>query len=152
MKKILTIGLVALTVMASCKKKGCTNELAKNYDTEAKKDDGTCELYTNTEFLTDYIWKYSSVSTTGTNQADMVTFFTGSTFDFKTDGTVTMTFPNEPTANETQTWEFGLSETQIILQKGTANEAIMAVTKLDIDNLTFIFTDNGEEITVKVVH
>ena len=32
--------------MNSCKKKGCTDETALNYSTEAKKDDGSCTYFT----------------------------------------------------------------------------------------------------------
>ncbi len=47
--KIWTLGLVALLglTLASCSKKGCTDEVATNYDSEAKKDDGTCEYATS---------------------------------------------------------------------------------------------------------
>lgn len=44
MKKILTIAL-GLTIglgMTSCNRKGCTDELASNYNEKSKKDDGTC--------------------------------------------------------------------------------------------------------------
>jgi hypothetical protein len=46
MKK-LTIILAGLTLALSfnsCKKKGCTNELASNYSSEAEKDDGSCVI------------------------------------------------------------------------------------------------------------
>ena len=47
MKKNLTLGLVIAagvlaTTFTSCKKKGCTDEAATNYNAEAEKDDGTC--------------------------------------------------------------------------------------------------------------
>lgn len=38
---ISMIGGIAIT-STSCKKKGCTSETATNYDSSAKKDDGTC--------------------------------------------------------------------------------------------------------------
>ena len=42
MKKGLLFLLLGLSIgFASCKKEGCTNELAINYDKEAEKDDGT---------------------------------------------------------------------------------------------------------------
>lgn len=44
--KNLTIALMALSIVfgaSSCKKKGCTDDSAKNYNEKAKKDDGTCE-------------------------------------------------------------------------------------------------------------
>jgi hypothetical protein len=50
-KQITTHSLVALmlvggtgSMMTSCKKKGCTNPDATNYDEKAKKDDGSCTL------------------------------------------------------------------------------------------------------------
>ena len=36
--------LLAATSLASCKKKGCTDADAVNYNSEAKKDDGTCNF------------------------------------------------------------------------------------------------------------
>ena len=42
--KITTLSILALSILicTSCKRKGCTNELATNYESKAKKDDGTC--------------------------------------------------------------------------------------------------------------
>lgn len=42
MRHILTIAAVATLAFASCKKKGCTDSTAQNYDVEAEKDDGSC--------------------------------------------------------------------------------------------------------------
>ncbi|MBU2019706.1 MAG: hypothetical protein KJ941_08680, partial [Bacteroidetes bacterium] len=44
--QILLIGLV-LVVFSACKKKGCTDASAKNYNSKAKKEDQSCE-YTST--------------------------------------------------------------------------------------------------------
>lgn len=40
----LVLVLAGLTLVVSCKKKGCTDPTATNYDAEAKKDDGNCEF------------------------------------------------------------------------------------------------------------
>jgi hypothetical protein len=42
--KMMVLAGALLAVVPACKKKGCTNPLATNYDAEAKKDDGSCEL------------------------------------------------------------------------------------------------------------
>lgn len=48
MKKLfllLTIGSIGIASFSSCKKKGCTDSSATNYNSKAKKDNGSC-LYT----------------------------------------------------------------------------------------------------------
>ena len=41
--RVFIIALLALSV-GSCKKEGCTDETADNFDPKAKKDDGTCVI------------------------------------------------------------------------------------------------------------
>eukprot|EP00389_Voromonas_pontica_P001688 GDKH01002527.1.p1 GENE.GDKH01002527.1~~GDKH01002527.1.p1 ORF type:complete len:154 (-),score=2.32 GDKH01002527.1:25-486(-) len=45
--------LLAITPLQSCKKKGCTDNLAENYESKAKKDDGSC-TYAATKFFGTY--------------------------------------------------------------------------------------------------
>ena len=48
--KFLPLLIISLSLtITSCKKKGCTNVLATNYNSEAKKDDGTCIFDTVTK-------------------------------------------------------------------------------------------------------
>lgn len=42
-----------------CKKKGCTDSEAKNYDLEASKDDGSCVQYSDQEKITLGTWTFS---------------------------------------------------------------------------------------------
>ena len=42
-KSVLLLSVVGLFALGSCKKKGCTDPTAINYDSEAEKDDGSCE-------------------------------------------------------------------------------------------------------------
>lgn len=42
MKKVMFLMLAGSLVMAGCKKEGCTDEKATNYNADAKKDDGSC--------------------------------------------------------------------------------------------------------------
>lgn len=44
MKKLFFALLVCSATLVACKKEGCTNPLATNYDKKAKKDDGSCIL------------------------------------------------------------------------------------------------------------
>lgn len=44
MKKVMFLMLVGSLVLAGCKKEGCTNSNATNYDEKAKTDDGSCIL------------------------------------------------------------------------------------------------------------
>ena len=45
MKKLSILAFVALSIgLVACKKKGCTNIEAVNHDTEAEKDDGSCNF------------------------------------------------------------------------------------------------------------
>lgn len=59
----LTVGTV------SCKKKGCTDELAVNYDDKAKKDDGSC-TYEEEETTVEVVTKAGFISSNETWTAD----------------------------------------------------------------------------------
>ena len=49
-KKIALFSLSGLLIISvSCRKKGCTDPSATNYNPEAKKDDGTCNYYDTIE-------------------------------------------------------------------------------------------------------
>lgn len=47
---ITFIALLTVFTISSCKKSGCTNELATNFDSEATADDGTCQYGSNIVF------------------------------------------------------------------------------------------------------
>ena len=50
MKKILLSSLIFSVVLASCGKKGCTDKVATNFDSKARKDNNTCEYSGSTVF------------------------------------------------------------------------------------------------------
>jgi hypothetical protein len=49
-KNVFVTGILALGVMASCARKGCTDPTAVNFDEKAKQEDGTC-IYANENFI-----------------------------------------------------------------------------------------------------
>ncbi len=53
MKKHLVFGLILGLGIVACKKKGCTDALAENYNVEAKKEDGSC-TYQRDKFIGTY--------------------------------------------------------------------------------------------------
>lgn len=61
----LTVGTV------SCKKQGCTDELATNYDAKAKKDDGSC-AYPEEETAVEVVTKAGFISSNETWTADKI--------------------------------------------------------------------------------
>ena len=54
MKYLIVSMLVLGLVSTSCKKEGCTNPEASNYDEEADKDDGNCVFEGNLVFWYDH--------------------------------------------------------------------------------------------------
>lgn len=65
MKKTLKYALVAsiIVLSASCKKEGCTDEAATNYNEDAKKDDGSC-TYPNETGLVELVGDLSTQTLT----------------------------------------------------------------------------------------
>lgn len=49
MKRLSTFVVLTGVLLSSCKKEGCTNPDATNYNPDAKKDDGTCIVKENTD-------------------------------------------------------------------------------------------------------
>ncbi|NOQ76058.1 MAG: hypothetical protein GQ574_28890 [Crocinitomix sp.] len=54
-KGFVFIMAASLLMVASCKKKGCTDPIAVNYSTEAEKDDGSCNYELTTIYITEDI-------------------------------------------------------------------------------------------------
>lgn len=102
MKK--TLSLIAISALfigtsTSCKKKGCTDSSAVNYNTEAKKDDGTCKYaptitVNGTNPLTLNVGDtYTEAGATATNSdGSAVTVSTTGQVDATTKGTYTITY------------------------------------------------------------
>lgn len=71
---LLSVTIISGTAFTSCKKKGCTDASALNYDPDAKEDDGTCN-YPKRIFATDNTYNGNlkgncPTAATGTEAAD----------------------------------------------------------------------------------
>jgi len=63
---LISVALITMLVIKSCKKEGCTDPAATNYDSKAKKNDGSCiypdpdpdprEPYLGNYLVTDSMW------------------------------------------------------------------------------------------------
>lgn len=102
MKKIIglfLLGSIVLTTNTGCKKKGCTDNTATNYNSAAKKDDGTC-LYApiitingNATVNINVGSSYTDAGATAVNKdGTSVTVSSTSTVDATTKGTYTVTY------------------------------------------------------------
>jgi hypothetical protein len=101
---LLALSALLIGTTVSCKKKGCMNQDAVNYNSEAKKDDGTCK-YTPTITVNgvnpaniNVGDSYTDAGATATNKdGSAVTVSTNSQVDESTKGTylVTYTATNE---------------------------------------------------------
>jgi|TARA_R110000737_G_C14624685_1_gene494456 hypothetical protein len=69
MKKILIPTLILALTVVSCKKKGCTDELAVNFDKKAQKDNGSC-VYENVQTSYSIPSTYNFVDAAGNSTVD----------------------------------------------------------------------------------
>lgn len=119
---VICLAVFATITISSCGKKGCTDEDAENFDSAAKRDDGTCVVkgcmdmdatnfmdnateddascvYTKEYYLTHESWEYAygTRSDAGTNS-----YYVNYTFKFNKDGTAQVTPPSYTPA--TRSW------------------------------------------------
>lgn len=77
----MIIGIVLACSALSCKKEGCTDVTATNYDAEAKKDDGSCifpepdprDPYLGNYLVTDTLFMFGSFSEANTYTLQVTT-------------------------------------------------------------------------------
>ena len=102
MKKIIglfVLGAIVLSTNTACKKKGCTDNTATNYNSAAKKDDGTClyapiiTLNGSASVSVNVGSTYTDAGATAVNKdGTSVTVTTTSNVDATTKGTYTVTY------------------------------------------------------------
>lgn len=87
---------VALLLLSSCKKEGCTDSDAVNFEEEAKKDDGSCEYEGNVLLWTDCDWCCElEVRIDGEYQGNTTLWYTSEPFapNCKASGCISATLP-----------------------------------------------------------
>ncbi len=113
--------------------------------TGCEKDDTTPD---KSSLMTAHIWKYNKLSTTSTDTDVqmfvnlMAALMTGSTMNFSTDGTFTMTVMD---MTDSGTWELNPDGTKITIDKGTTDEAVQNIITLTSDVLEFSETTEDED-------
>ena len=63
--------LAIITSIASCRKKGCTDSSATNYDAEAAKEDGTCEWATEHHLAFSFSHNYDGTAVNSSDFSDL---------------------------------------------------------------------------------
>ena len=152
MKKVFLVGLVALVSLGSCKKEGCTSEIATNYDEKADEDDGSCE-YDVEGYLLDGVWTFSSVECDVDSLESLESdYYQGATMDFTEDGwlfdEVIITLPSDDNATETYYWY--LEDDQTVNIYGESHE----ILTLDLNTFESKKEDwyTGIEYTLSLIH
>ena len=135
MKKILflaSVVLISTTQLTSCKKKGCTDSTAVNYNEKAKKDDGSCLYVPNISI----IGAVDTAISVGTTYNDP-----GATATNKDGSSVTVTTDNQ--VNETTTGTYDVTYTASNANgTATAKRTVNVVIGQDNWTVTWDVTSN----------
>jgi hypothetical protein len=129
---ILLMLVIAVPVMTGCEKD------------DDKKDNGPDKE----SLLTAHIWKFSSLSSTSTDQdvqlfvSMMSIFMTNATLEFGKDGSYTMTLPALETS-DTGTWKLSSDGTKLTITTG-GEQAVSTISKLTSDEFEFKETVDEE--------
>lgn len=122
--------------MTSCKKEGCTDEKATNYNADAKKDDGSCEYPAPTPEPTE-VEKSGNITTSETWSASKIYYLKGKVV---VTGGATLTI--EPgtiikgrTGQEAAASALVVAKDGKIMAQGTADKPIIFTSELD--DITF---------------
>jgi hypothetical protein len=160
---IIAASALLLGTTTSCKKKGCMDQDAVNYNSEAKKDDGTCK-YTPTITVNGNNPEninvgdtYTDAGATATNKdGSSVNVTTSSQVDASTKGTYTVTYTasNENgSATATRTVNVNIGQDNWLVTWAVASDCGNAFP-LVIDNMFNLFggtanaTINGNNINI----
>ena len=127
MKKIIYLFLAVSFVFTSCKKEGCTDSIASNYNPDAGKDDGSCTYDIIDSWSATNVVMDTSVTVTINGSVDPTMSGSGSitatpseaetptNIEFFSDGSVIITFSYD---NETDTGTYTKTGNNIIINDG----------------------------------
>jgi len=141
MRYLIIILVVLLT--SSCKKEGCTNSAATNYDKKAKEDNNTCE------YDVFGLWNAVSFISGGT---EIIDNYISITMNLRRDYTsrTIYAYPGGGTAQVNGLWT--LEASNLTLNNGSGQSTIWTISAFDGTNMTISSDDvAGQPATIMFI-
>lgn len=159
-KTLIIMPVMAIALLTSCRKEGCTDETAINYSAEAKKEDGTCIYENITPVPSTYSFNrngQSTVDISGQHQRlDMLTEMVDYLKTANTAGTaISAENLKAMYANDGHTWEdenaLGLTGSSKQLKNKTAYGSAGGSADVGVQNMFIAYFDSVATISSNTV-
>jgi hypothetical protein len=144
MKKLLLPALTVMLALASCKKEGCTDSTATNFDSKANKDNGSC-TYAQPVVADGFTWKENGGAAITADSAYWTTGSWGTGIRAYKGGMSNYFEVNWATQNNTSVGAKTLNASDLTFLKGSStynnpSTATLNVTAFSNDKLSGNFT------------